>query len=101
MTTATETISAPASTNEQRTKRTKRTKVEHYFWTADMNFAAEVQVDMRSLCGVWDEPQESPASNFIPVVGGLVPLPDPEDCKRCLRVLAAELRRRNLGRYGR
>jgi hypothetical protein len=93
MTTASQTSNRPTTTPNS--AKPRRRKVNHLFWVDAMKFAAEYGLQMRSLCGVWkepDKPRRDEDQNVVEFVGG-TPLPKPEDCKRCLRVLEANWRR--------
>lgn len=78
--------------------RAKRRKVVHLHWAGDMEAAEAMRVQCRTLCGQWvflhrkPEDRDKPR-DFLETVGGLVPLPEPEDCKNCLRSWVAVKRR--------
>lgn len=81
----------PTSPEQGRTTRKAPTKTLHLYWVKHMEAAVELNVEMRSLCGVWTRPARP---GHIPdVVDGYRPVPIPRDCKRCLRIYEAALRR--------
>lgn len=90
------TAPAPSSATpivEKEPARSLRRKVEHLFWVETMEVAAKLNVDMRSLCGVWSSPCDPPRPDeLVPIVAGY-PVFFSEDCKRCARVYAAAARR--------
>ncbi|MCH1867097.1 hypothetical protein [Nocardioides sp. CFH 31398] len=89
------TTPSEAGTNETPTPaRPKRRQVEHLFWVSAMNAAADMGVQCRTLCGHWQFIDGRPtAREHLQTVGRLVPLPEPEDCKNCLRAFVAHQRR--------
>lgn len=66
-------------------------KVEHFYWTDHMQAAAEMGVQMRSLCGVWADPVDreyakKPDRVTLTKDSHRV-VAETADCKRCIRVL--------------
>lgn len=86
----------PAPESATYTKQRSR-EVKHLFWVDTMRVAEELQVDMRSLCGVWKSPGElverDEDRDLLEHVGFMA-LPEPDDCKRCIRVFEAHNRRK-------
>lgn len=88
------TTTAPSrATTTSWKSKPKRRNVQHYFWVKTIEAANAMGVYMRSLCGVWESPSGDPPDNIVEVVGGMMPLPEIADCRRCLRVLEAYHRR--------
>lgn len=88
--TATPTESITSSVLDSPPQKSK-SKVAHYFWIADGDFALQAGVDCRSICGrSWDAPTDDRGNIQLNRDGTV--RPEILDCKLCVRGLNTELR---------
>lgn len=87
-----------------RAPRQDRNRVEHLYWVTDGKFAAELQIELRAVCGVWIAPPlssaEVEAGKVLPIVvktdsgGARITIPiETRDCGNCTRIYEARIRR--------
>ncbi|CAN5398804.1 hypothetical protein BH11ACT8_BH11ACT8_04420 [soil metagenome] len=74
----------------------KRAPIEHLFWCVDLAFTREVDVEIKTLCGLWRRNGGGAAKDapmdVVPIIGGLIPLTEPRDCMRCAKAYAKRAR---------
>lgn len=77
----------------------QRVRVEHLFWTRELEVASRLGLAVISLCGGKAQKPFAP-TDVVPIVGGLMPLTKPRDCRRCVAVYEARARKNWQARQG-
>lgn len=73
----------------------QRGRVAHLRWARHLEWSEKTGKPVPTLCGAkWSVEQAVGPELYVETIGGLMAVPEPRDCKRCLRVFEAYLRRR-------